>query len=79
MICIAITAVAFDAISSSLPIGSIAYEAEVNAKGERLIWLERWWADTLDALRGKGESYSEVILRVAAVGPKSLNDCRSAK
>ena len=39
MICIAITAVAFDAISRSLPIGSIEYEAEVNAKGERLIWL----------------------------------------
>ena len=31
MICIVITAVAFDVISSSLPIGSIAYEAEVKA------------------------------------------------
>jgi hypothetical protein len=35
MICIAITAVAFDAISRSLPIGSIEYEADVNAKGGR--------------------------------------------
>ena len=72
MICIAITAVAFDAISSSLPIGSIAYEAEVNAKGERLIWLERRWADTLDALRGKGESYSDVIIRLEEVRHESL-------
>jgi hypothetical protein len=75
MICIAITAVAFDAISSSLPFGSVAYEAEaeVNAEGERLIWLERRWADTLDALREKGESYSDVIIRLEAVRHVSLN------
>jgi hypothetical protein len=44
MIRIAITVEAFDAICATLPVGSVAYEAETNAKGERLIWLERVWA-----------------------------------
>ena len=39
MIRIAITA-AFEAIAATLPLGSMGYEAEPNAKGERLIWLE---------------------------------------
>ena len=29
--------------------------------------------DQLTALRGPGESYSDVILRLAALGPESLN------
>jgi hypothetical protein len=37
MICVAITQAAFDAIAATLPLGSVDYEAEVNAKGERLI------------------------------------------
>jgi hypothetical protein len=56
---------AFDAIAAALPLGSVAYEAETNAKGERLIWLERVWADKLGAMRGPGESYSDVIVRIA--------------
>jgi hypothetical protein len=47
-----------------MPLGSVAYEAEVTANGERLIWLEVRWVDKLDALHGKGESYSDVILRL---------------
>ena len=42
MIRIAITVEAFDAIVATLPVGRVAYEAETNAKGERLIWLERY-------------------------------------
>jgi hypothetical protein len=30
-----------------------------------VIWLEPRWVDKLDALRGKGKSYSELILRLA--------------
>jgi hypothetical protein len=52
MIRIAITAEAFDAIVATLPLGSVGYEAERTAKGERLIWLERVWADKLAAMRG---------------------------
>jgi hypothetical protein len=40
------------------------YEAETNAKGERLIWIERKYADQLGAMRGPGESCSDVILRI---------------
>jgi hypothetical protein len=37
-------------------------------KGERLIWLERRFVDRLAAMRGPGESYSDVILRIVAAG-----------
>jgi hypothetical protein len=63
---IAITAEAFDAIAATLPLGSVGYEPEIDAKGERLIWIERKWADQLGAMRGPGETYSDVILRLAA-------------
>ena len=39
MIHIAITQAAFDAIALTLPLGSVAYEQEANANGEREIWL----------------------------------------
>ena len=43
MIRIAITQAAFDAIASTMNLGSVGFENEVNEKGERLIWLERQW------------------------------------
>jgi hypothetical protein len=36
----------------------------VNERGEREIWLEPHIVDKLRALRGPGESYSDVILRL---------------
>jgi hypothetical protein len=33
---------------------------------ERLIWIERRFADRIEALRGPGESLSDVIMRLAA-------------
>jgi hypothetical protein len=63
MIRIAINAAAFDAISATLAVGSVAVEAEPNERGERLIWLEDAMADRLGAMREPGESYSDVILR----------------
>jgi hypothetical protein len=41
MIRLAITAAAFNAISSTLSLGSVEFEPEPDANGERLIWLER--------------------------------------
>jgi len=35
------------------------------AEGQRLIWLDRAVVDRLGAMRGPGESYSDVILRIA--------------
>ena len=68
MVRIAITEAAFDAITKTLPLGSAGYENKVNEKGERLIWLEPSVVDRLRAMRGPGESYSDVILRLAEEG-----------
>jgi hypothetical protein len=65
MIRIAITQAAFEAIAKTLPLGSVGYENKVNEKGERLIWLDPSVVDRLRAMRGPGESYSDVILRLA--------------
>lgn len=64
MIRIAITAAAFDAISATLPLGSVGFEGEASEKGERLIWVEASVAERLRAMRGPSESYSDVILRL---------------
>lgn len=50
MIRIAITEAAFQAIASTMPLGSVGYEAEVGANGERLIWLAPNLVDRLKAL-----------------------------
>jgi hypothetical protein len=63
---ISISAEAFEVIARTLPLGSVAVEPEANAKGERAVWLDEVWVDRLAALRGPGESYSDVILRLAA-------------
>jgi hypothetical protein len=68
MVRIAISQAAFDAIASMLPPGSTGYENAVNDKGERLIRIERRMLDKLNSYRRVGESYSEVILRLAAEG-----------
>ena len=68
MIRIAISVEALEAIAQTLPLGNVGYENKVNEKGERLIWLEANVVDRFRALRGPGESYSDVILRLAAEG-----------
>jgi hypothetical protein len=40
MIRIAISQAAFAAIAATLPLGSVAYEAELDANGQRYVWLE---------------------------------------
>ena len=41
MIRIAITPAAFEAIASTLPLGSVGFEPEPDAKGERAVWIEQ--------------------------------------
>jgi hypothetical protein len=65
MIRIAISRAAFEAIASTMPLGSVGYEREANANGERYVWLAPNVVDRLKAMRGPGESYSDVIMRVA--------------
>jgi hypothetical protein len=64
VICISITVAAFEAIAATLPFGSIGFEREPAEDGERQIWLEPHILK-LRYLRGLGESYSDVILRLA--------------
>ena len=68
MVRIAISKAAFDAIAQTLALGSVGYENANNEQGERLVWLDRPVVDRLRALRGPGESYSDVILKLAAEG-----------
>ena len=68
MVRIAISQAAFDAIAKTLALGSVGYENATNEKGERLIWLEPSMVDRLRAMRGPGESWSDVILRLAEEG-----------
>jgi hypothetical protein len=65
---IAITQAAFEAIAKTLPLGSVGYENNVNEKGGHLIWLPPDVLAKLNALRGRGQSYSNVILRMAKGG-----------
>jgi hypothetical protein len=65
MIRITITLAAFEAIAATMPIGSVGYERAGDSEGERHIWLAPAVVDRLAALRGPGESYSDVILRLA--------------
>jgi hypothetical protein len=68
MVRIAISQAAFEAIAKTLPLGSVGYENATNEKSERLIWLEPSMVDRLRAMRSPGESYSDVILRLAEEG-----------
>ena len=59
---------AFEAIARTLPVGSVGYEAEANQRGEKLVWLEAAVVNQLAAMRRPGESYSDVIVRIAKSG-----------
>jgi hypothetical protein len=63
---IAISAEAFEAICATLPLGSVGYERQLNAKGECDVWLEPTVVNQLRAMRGPGERYNDVILRLIA-------------
>jgi hypothetical protein len=58
MVRIAVSVEAFEAISASMPFGSTGYERQLDASGQRLIWVESRIVAKLDALRGPGESYA---------------------
>jgi hypothetical protein len=65
LIRIAITAEAFEAIAATMSLGSVGYENEANERGERYVWLDPNVVNRLRAMRGKGESFSDVILRLS--------------
>jgi hypothetical protein len=67
MIRIAITAEAFAAIEATLPLGTVGVEPKANEKGEREVWLDDGVLNRLHLMRGPGESYSDVILRLVEI------------
>jgi hypothetical protein len=67
MIRITITAAAFEAIAATLP-SSVGVEQNRAPDGDYFIWLDPRYVDRLRAMRGPGESYSDVILRLAEDG-----------
>ena len=66
---IAITARAYEAIAAStMTFGpTIAFEQDLNAHGQRWVWLEATVVDRLTAMRRHGESYSDVIVRLVGL------------
>ena len=80
MVRIAITAEAFDAISSTLPFGSMSYENQTNERGERSSGSPRRGQSAARVARAGGESYSDVILRLAGSGePRAVKTQSRAK
>jgi hypothetical protein len=85
MIAITITGNAYAAIASTLPSGPpIEREISLDREDYR-IWLPRAFVERLRALRSPGESFSDVILRLAEderrsrLAPGSLQPGRGAK
>jgi hypothetical protein len=62
---IAIAAEAFDAIATTLRLGSVMYEPQITATRGRWVWLDRRAMDRLTAERRRGEDLSDNILRLA--------------
>jgi hypothetical protein len=71
MIRIAITPAANAAIAATLALGTVAVEPERAQDGSVHIWLDPGVLAKLKAMRGPGESYSDVILRLAADYPSA--------
>lgn len=65
MVRLQISIAAFAAIANKSP-ATVGFENKSAANGDWFIWLDHSTVAKLKALRGPGESYSDVILRVAA-------------
>jgi hypothetical protein len=65
MIGVTISGRAYAAIAPTL-LAESAVESELAADREYRLWLPRDVVNQLRAIRGPGESYSDVILRLAA-------------
>jgi hypothetical protein len=79
VVTISITAEAYAAISSTLPKG-VRAEARLDEGGGFKITLDRHTLDGLAALRGQGESYSDVIVRLTtAASPASAQNLAQAE
>jgi hypothetical protein len=65
MVRIAISQKSFDAIVATLP-SNVGFENKRAENGDVYVWLPPDVLAKLNALRGRGQSYSDVILRLTA-------------
>jgi predicted CopG family antitoxin len=65
MIAISITAEAYEAIKAMLPEAADSWTIQRDDRGLIRLWLDRQFVDRLGQMRGPGESYNDVILRLA--------------
>ena len=66
MIGITVTSEAYAAIKATLPADTQTWPTSPGDQGHVVISLDQATIDRLDAMRGPGESYSDVIFRLAA-------------
>ena len=66
MVTISITVEAYSAVTATLPDDADAFPPERDGRGGIRFVVDHKTLDRLTALRGPGESYSDVILRLAA-------------
>jgi len=66
MIALTLTPAAYKALKA---IRSGTYDAPADSDGMFRIWIDRDFVDRLARTRSSGESYSEVILRLARARP----------
>jgi hypothetical protein len=78
MIRIAITPAAYCGHRRTLALGTVAVESERAEDGSVHIWLDPGVLAKLKALRGPGESYSDVIIRLARARGRA-NPARQTK
>jgi hypothetical protein len=77
---LAISQAAFEAIARTLPRGNVSFENATNEHGQHYVRLDRAVVDRLGAMRRPGESYSRVVLRLAAEGGgwPTFNPCNAS-
>jgi hypothetical protein len=71
MIGITVTAEAYAAIKPTLPAATQTWPSHPGDQGDVVICLDQATADRLGAMRGPGQSYSDVIIRVVRSGAPS--------
>jgi hypothetical protein len=72
MIGITVAAEAYSAIKATLPADTQTWPTRPGDLGDGVIWPDQAVLDRIDAMRGPGESYSDVILRLAKTARKRL-------
>ena len=74
LIRIAVSARAYRAIKAALPAAASSIRPNATAAGEYLLWLTEAEANRLAALRRRGESYSDAIIRMAKEAAQDYGD-----